>query len=55
MSYSPPLEVPQELINWMRARASQSALLADMLRVIDRKGGLTQSQIDRVRAEHAKH
>ncbi len=50
MSYNPPLDVPKELVNWMREHASSSAFLADMLRMIDRKGGLTQGQLDMVRA-----
>ena len=54
VAFSPPLDVPQDMVAWMREHASQSAFLADMLRVISRTGGLTQRQLDMVRSEQAK-
>lgn len=41
---SPPLEVPPALEAWMRTQ-SQSAFVGDMLRLLARKGGLTEDQI----------
>jgi hypothetical protein len=55
MTYSPPVEVPADLVEWMRSRASGSAFLASMLDLIRRKGGLTQNQIDMVRDEQARN
>lgn len=44
MAYNPPLEVPADLIAWMRQQ-SWSAFIGDMLRVIDRTGGLASWQL----------
>jgi hypothetical protein len=54
MKYHSPVEVPAALITWMRSHASRNAFLADMLRVIDRTGGLTQRQLDMVCAAQCR-
>jgi len=53
-AYSPPLEVKQSTIDFLRIFARQYAFCADMLRVIDRTGGLTENQLRAVDAFYLK-
>jgi hypothetical protein len=53
-TWQPPVTVPDEVIQWMRAHASKSAFLASMLDLNRRHGGITQNQLDMVLAEIAK-
>ena len=46
MKFSPLILVPQSVIDYLRANASRNAFFADMLRVIQRDGGVTQKQLD---------
>jgi len=46
MKFSPPVSVPQNVIDFMRDNASKNVFFADMLRVIQRNGGVTQTQLD---------
>jgi hypothetical protein len=48
-TYSPPLEVPPATVEWLRSR-SDLAFAGDMLRVMQRAGGLTQRQLDMIEA-----
>ncbi len=48
--FQPVLEVPKDLLVWMNAQ-SQSAFIGDMLRLITRKGGLTQNQLNMISNE----
>lgn len=48
MVYNPPLEVSPEIVAWLRDNARRLAFAGDMLRVIQRKGGLTQTQLDMI-------
>ena len=47
MTFSPPLEVPADLLTWMHTQ-SQSEFIGGMLRVIQRTGGLTEKQLQMV-------
>ncbi len=49
--YLPPVEVPKEVEVWMRNNAYKSAFLASMIHLIQRHGGISQSQLDMVKAE----
>jgi len=46
MKFIPFVSVPQNVIDFMRANASKNAFYADMLRVNQREGGITQRQLD---------
>lgn len=49
MTYIPVLEVSETIMFLLHDNAHKSAFAADMLRVIQRKGGLTENQLDMVR------
>jgi hypothetical protein len=46
--FQPILEVPSEMLVWMH-KQSHSAFIGDMLRLIQRKGGLTQNQLNEIK------
>lgn len=45
--YSPHVEVPTSVLAWLHTQ-SKSAFCGDMLRVIQREGGLTEAQLKMV-------
>lgn len=47
-TYSPALEVPAKLVEWMN-KQSNSQFIGDMLQQIQRKGGLTEKQLIQVK------
>ena len=46
--YQPPVTVPEDVIKFLRSIASRNSFAADMLRVEQRTGGLTEAQLQRV-------
>lgn len=49
--FSPALEVPAYLYNWMKLQ-SKSQFIGDMLALVERKGGLTENQIIAVKVKY---
>lgn len=47
MIFQPPVEIPADVLQWMHTQ-SQSAFIGDMLRLYQRKGGISQNQLEEV-------